>query len=72
MYVDKSTTGINIMDLNHRECLMIQDSLRRALFHCILSNDEKATIDNLQSKIMVGIEGLAPGTYKSKINGDKL
>lgn len=51
MYAENTTTGINLMDLTRQQALVIHDSLRRAIIHCILSDDERALINDMMRRI---------------------
>ncbi len=44
MYAEQSITGINLIDLNRRQVLMIRDALSRSVQDCELESDEKRII----------------------------
>ena len=44
MYAEQSITGINLIDLNRRQVLMIRDALSRSVQDCGLESHEKGII----------------------------
>ena len=44
MYAEQSIIGINLIDLNRRQVLMIRDALSRSVQDCELESDEKRII----------------------------
>lgn len=57
MYVEQTTTGINVMDLSPRQTLFIRDSLIKAANECVsLSVDERQQIVNIAMCIEAEIQ----------------
>lgn len=51
MYSERTSTGINLIDLTDRQAGVIRDSLRRAKKYCILWEEERRIVDLLIRRI---------------------